>query len=292
MTENWGGSPSDDGRPSQSGGRYRIVSLVPSLTETLCDLGLRNAIVGCTNFCIEPAGLRQTVPAVGGTKDPNFDLIDSLKPTHVVVNDEENTQAFRDKMHAASAERGWQVVDTFPVAVRDVIPMLTAFGRIFGVEAAAAQWVERLEAALGKGPAHGATRAAPANAAEPLRACYFIWRDPWMVAGDRTFIAAMLATAGIELTVRTGDGPLERYPVIEPADPRVAAAQALLFSSEPFPFRNRQIEEFEELSGKRGASFKVDGQLLSWFGTRSVAGVQYASTLRSEIERRLRGESP
>lgn len=152
----------------------RIVSLVPSLTETVVELGLRAELVGCTSFCVEPPSLHRDVVIVGGTKDFTVERVLSLWPTHVVANQEENTrelvEALRDRV---------PTLVTFPRSPEDVPMMMRSLGTFLGCPGPAAKLAAALEAALvDRGVPHG----------EQRRFLYLIWRDPYMIAGPDTYI--------------------------------------------------------------------------------------------------------
>src|ERR1700742_2022477 len=150
----------------------RIVSLVPSITELLCDLDLSGQLVGRTGFCIHPWETVKTIPKVGGTKDLKFDRIRELEPTHVVVNVDEN----RKEDAEALAEFIPNVVVTHPLGPRDNLALYRQMGREFEREAEAEALCGRFERAYER---------AAASAGLEQRVLYLIWRDPWMtVAAD------------------------------------------------------------------------------------------------------------
>lgn len=255
----------------------RIVSLVPSLTETLCRLGLQSQIVGCTQFCTHPASLRHTAISVGGTKDASFEAIASLRPTHVVVNDEENVAPLIERLKDARLSHGWRVVDTYPVTVEDAIAMVGALGAWFGVESAAREWTLEAREELVLCRAEAARRGA-------IRYGYFIWREPWMVAGNQTYVSEMLGCAGGLNLIETSRRAQDRYPALPPEDPRLREADVLLFSSEPYPFKKRHMDEFLDTSGLTVAVRKIDGQRVSWFGTMTLDGLRYLRSYFDEAE--------
>lgn len=297
----------------------RIVSLVPSLTETLCDLGLQNDLVGCTTFCVHPKTLRHSVEAVGGTKNPDLARIKALKPTHLVVNLEENTAAFLAEIHQLAATENWQVIETHPVSVESAIAMVEDLGAAFepkredegegggdgkagrregGAASIAQEWAREARAELAACRTNMAQLArtevseVTAAAKQPWHYAYFIWRDPWMVAGNQTYINAMLECVGLHNVVHTGIGPTERYPRIEPSDTRLTQAHWFFFSSEPYAFKQRHIDEFLTLSGLQplGAR-KIDGELASWFGTRTLQGLRYLRAFAKELEEHARAQT-
>ena len=255
--------------------QLRIVSLVPSLTHTLCFFGLQSSVVGCTSFCTHPANLRHNAVAVGGTKDPQLEKIISLKPTHILINHEENVQIFVKELRALSSTHGWQVVETSPVTVLESLAMVQDLGSVFGFELQAKEWAQQATTEL--------ELCSQMAALQQLRYCYFIWREPWMVVGNQTYIAEMLKLVGLVNVIETSMNPKERYPAIAPNDPRLQNADVLLFSSEPYAFKNRHLEEFLSVSSLKVAAQKIDGQMLSWFGAYTLEGLQYLRALRVSL---------
>lgn len=250
---------------------FRIVSLVPSITETLCDLGLQSSVVGCTSFCVHPKSLRHTAVSVGGTKDANYEKIMSLAPSHVLADVEENDGKLLEKLQKASVE----VIVYFPVEVSDALDLVVDIAKRFGRNDEGNAWHTTACRELENCKMHTTT---------PLSYSYFIWREPWMVAGDKTFISKMLATVGFQNSFVTGELPRERYPEVAARDARLSNSEILMFSSEPFPFKQRHIDQFLYESGMKARTLKVDGQLLSWYGTRTLEGLRYIQQLRKELE--------
>jgi ABC-type Fe3+-hydroxamate transport system substrate-binding protein len=208
----------------------RIISLVPSQTELLFDLGLGEAVVGVTKFCVHPSTLLRASPAdpvgdkpvIGGTKQFNFDLIDQLQPDLILGNKEENYQEGIERLAA-----------TYPVWMSDVytltdaLEMIEQIGGITGKEAAAEQMAQEIEARFADLPL----------LSRPLRVGYFIWQRPFVVAGRPTFVDAMLARCGFVNAfagVRDGRYPEVTFEMIQAAD-----LDAILLSSEPFPFSEK-----------------------------------------------------
>lgn len=258
----------------------RIVSLVPSLTETLCRFGLIDSVVACTSFCVEPRELRSKVPSVGGTKDPRMEEIIALKPTHVVVNSEENTTKFIDQLNVEKDKSGFEVLETFIEKPEDNFALVTLLGKTFDFSHEAKVWVDHQKNSL-------LDLRKNSKNLSPFLYSYFIWMNPWMVAGDRTYIASTLALVGGTNTISTSSNLDERYPAIEARDDRLSNANVLLFSSEPYPFKNRHIEEFRRQSELKQPMLKVDGQALSWYGSRFEQTLQYLGRLREEIQKSL-----
>ena len=240
----------------------RIVSLVPSITELLCDLGLAPQLVGRTGFCIHPADTVRAIAKVGGTKDVNLDKIRALAPTHLIVNVDENQKPTVDALAAFIPH----VIVTHPLAPRDNPALYRLLGGIFNASAQAERLCAQFEQAL----AALATRK-PGPAQTML---YCIWQDPWMTVASDTYIANMLAEIGWQ----TWQSPRpERYPVFEWSDALLQQIDGVLLSSEPYRFTDAHVDALERQIGKPVQL--VDGEMLSWYGSRAIAGLAYLRQL-------------
>ena len=241
----------------------RIVSLCPSLTELVFDLGRGAALVGRTRFCVHPEGRVDAVERVGGTKNPKVARIVELAPDLVLLNEEENRHEDAEALMAA----GVRCHVSFPRDAPSTAAMVRDIGRALGAEPEA----ERIAADIERRAAR--VRAAAAGRA-PVRYAYLIWREPWMVAAGDTFVGALLALPGGANVF--ADHP-DRYPAVEPAAIAAADPDLVLLSSEPFPFREKHADELSGLTGLPRERFRlVDGELLSWHGSRTPAGIDYA----------------
>ena len=240
----------------------RIVSLVPSQTELLFDLGLGAQVVGVTKFCIHPAEARMKAAVIGGTKNFDFDKISALKPDLIIGNKEENYQVGIE-----------QLADKYPVWLSDIsnlpeaMDMIRRVGFIAGAKEKAAVLADDIEASF-------AALAAPAAKITPVSVAYFIWRKPYMVAATGTFIDDMLRRAGF-VNVFAG---LSRYPEIT-AEQLAAAPTRIFLSSEPYPFAAKHLAEFQALCPAAKIEI-VDGELFSWYGSRLRQSAAYFSQLR------------
>jgi ABC-type Fe3+-hydroxamate transport system substrate-binding protein len=248
-------------------GPARIVSLVPSLTELVCDLGLAGQLVGRTGFCIHPRAILKTIPKVGGTKDVNLARLRELAPTHVIVNVDENRRECVEEIAACVPH----VIVTHPCTPEDNLPVYRLLGAIFGCEAEAARLCADLAAALDEARAVGASL--PAE-----KVLYLIWREPWMTVARSTYISAMLAVVGWQ-TVPEADEP--RYPAFEWDAPWLAGVARVFLSSEPYRFRDNHLAEVAAASGRPAAL--IDGEMASWYGSRAVAGLRYLTQLRRTL---------
>lgn len=258
----------------------RIVCLVPSITELLCDLGLAPALVGRTGFCIHPREAVAGIPKVGGTKDVKLDAVRALAPTHVVVNVDENRRETAEALAAFVPH----VIVTHPLGPLDNVALYRLLGGVFGredeAELFAAELLREAEAL-----------AEAAAQRPPQDVLYLIWRDPWMAVAPDTYIARTLALAGLRtlpgeaeaaaLAAAAGASPgAARYPVVDPAAYAGRAAQVLL-SSEPYRFRAKHLAEVEALVP--GARVRlIDGEMTSWFGSRAVRGLRYLAAFAAE----------
>ncbi|MFZ6672624.1 helical backbone metal receptor [Undibacterium sp. Xuan67W] len=247
-------------------GAVRIVSLVPSITELLCDLGLANYLVGRTGFCIHPAAAIKNIPKVGGTKDVNIEKIRCLAPTHLIVNIDENEKPTVDQLAGFVPH----IVVTHPNTPRDNLNLYRTLGGIFGVDAAAELLCSEFERSYNELPEHK----------HPQRVLYCIWQDPWMTVSQDTYIANMLALIGWQQW-RTGkpeQTPSQRYPSFVWNDELVRGIDRVLLSSEPYRFTDTHVEALEKQLGKPVQL--VDGEMLSWYGSRAIQGLRYLSTLQ------------
>ncbi len=244
----------------------RIVSLVPSITELLCDLGLAPQLIGRTGFCIHPKDVVAVIPKVGGTKDVNLDKVRALAPTHVVVNLDENTRPVYDALVTFVPH----VIVTHPVTPQDNLALARLLGGIFSVQAAADAWCTAFDEAL------AVLRNRPASPSRTVLYC--IWQDPWMSISADTYIAAMLA----ELGWRVPQLGAERYPRFTWSDSLVDRLDAVLLSTEPYRFTQAHVDALEKQIGI--PVLLVDGEMLSWYGSRALAGVKYLETLREMLE--------
>jgi ABC-type Fe3+-hydroxamate transport system substrate-binding protein len=252
--------------PLAAGQTARIVSLVPSLTELLCDLGLAPMLAGRTGFCIHPAETVGAIPKVGGTKDVNLEKIRRLAPTHLVVNIDENEKPAVD----ALAQFIPHVIVTHPLAPRDNLALYRLLGGIFGAQAQAERLCTNFE------HEYAALQAAPHG--PPQTVLYCIWKDPWMTVSRDTYIARMLQEIGWRQWVADGAGDAgARYPRFDWSDALAAEIDLVLLSSEPYRFTEAHVDALERQIGKPVQL--VDGEMMSWYGSRAVAGLRYLRSL-------------
>jgi iron complex transport system substrate-binding protein len=250
----------------------RIVSLCPSLTELVFDLGRGNDLVGRTKFCVHPADRVERVESVGGTKNPKIARIVELAPDLVLLNEEENRREDADALMAA----GVRCHVSFPRDVDETAQMVRDIGAVLARHTEA----ERIAADIERRAARVRENARQAPA---VRYAYLIWRNPWMVAGSDTFVTAMLALPG-GVNVFAGDG--ERYPTVTPEDLTAADPDAVLLSSEPFPFKEKHAAELAAATGlSRDRMTFVDGEYLTWHGSRTPDGIDYAEWVITSVRK-------
>lgn len=245
----------------------RIVSLVPSLTELICDLGLADCLVGRTGFCVHPREVLRRVPKVGGTKDVKLDLVRQLAPTHVIADIDENR---RDAVEAMM-EFVPQVVVVHPRTVDDNVVLYALLGGIFGRHAEVARLAAGFSAAR--------RELAAVSAALPREAVlYPIWREPWMTVRRDTYISSMLAAAGWDTLPADAT---RRFPLFAWDDPWLADVRRVLLPSEPYAFTARDEAEVAALA--TGPVTRIDGEMVSWYGSRAIAGLRYLANLRLQL---------
>jgi ABC-type Fe3+-hydroxamate transport system substrate-binding protein len=241
----------------------RIVSLVPSQTELLFDLGLKERVVGVTKFCIHPAEARQRATVIGGTKNFDFEKINALKPDLIIGNKEEN---YQDGIEQLAADYPVWLSDISNLT--DALRMIRQVGVLVGAKARADQLAASIE--------HSFAQLSPLQ--EPVPVAYFIWRKPYMVAAGGTFIDDMLARAGFANVF----APQQRYPEVSTEQLAVAAPRVILLSSEPYPFADKHIAEFQAICPPAQIQI-VDGELFSWYGSRLQHSAAYLVKLRATV---------
>lgn len=250
----------------------RIVSLVPSLSESLFSLGLGERVVGVTDWCVHPAAAVEPLPKVGGTKDPDIDAIARLTPDLVIANHEENTE--RTVRHLR--ERGLTVWVTYPQTVREGAEVLEALA---GLGASPAV---REEICSG---VWTAVREAEANPpAHPTRVFCPIWRDPWMAVGSDTYADGLLRLCGGTNVFASTDGNDRRYPKVSLDDVAAAQPEVILLPDEPYAFAAADAAELAGLSvpaASQGRIHLIDGTLVSWYGPRIEAAIRQIRALLS-----------
>ncbi|MFA6956527.1 MAG: helical backbone metal receptor [Thermoanaerobaculia bacterium] len=239
----------------------RVVSLVPSITETLFDLGAGAAVAGVTDWCIFPE--RIDAPRVGGTKNPRIDEIRALAPDLVHMNLEENLEK-----HARAIEEFAPLFVTEPKTPRDVVALIAQLGELHGVEAAAAKALAELERELALPPLPAFSFAVP------------IWKAPWMWCGGDTYVSALVEALG-GTNVLHGRA---RYPAMELAEVAALAPDVVLLPDEPYAFSASDADAVRSSCSARVVG-PFPGHLATWHGTRTLLGLRYLREALGAISR-------
>lgn len=233
----------------------RIVSLVPSQTELLYSLGLEKEVAGITKFCVHPLTWFREKTRVGGTKNVHPDIIRQLSPDLIIANKEENLAA-----DVKLLMKDYPVWVSNIQTLEDAYEMITGIGAITDRAQAAADLTLRIKASFAS--LHPLREAVPT--------AYFIWRDPWMVAGGDTFIHQMLRLCGFHNVF----GNLPRYPSVTASQLAGSGCRRVLLSSEPYPFKEKHIAELQAVLPEARIQL-VDGEMFSWYGSRLLEAPSY-----------------
>ncbi len=245
----------------------RVVSIVPSQTELLFDLGLDEEVVGITKFCIHPIEKFATRTKVGGTKKLRIDQIRQLQPDLIIGNKEENTQQEIELL-----------MEEFPVWMSDIsnledaMATITQIGEIVNREPEAAY----LNHLINAGFTDLQTLALSKGINQTV--AYLIWKDPYMFAGRHTFINDILRKIGLQNIITQN-----RYPEITSEELKTLNCQLVFLSSEPYPFKEKHLEEIRVLLPEAKVML-VDGEMFSWYGSRLVKAVNYLFHLQDELK--------
>lgn len=239
----------------------KIVSLVPSITEALFDLGLtENEVVGRTKFCIHPQDKVKNVPVIGGTKNINIDKIKALQPDLILANKEEN---IKEQVEALMDD--FKVTVTNVETIEDNYYLLKNLGKLLGKEDRAQLFNIKIYDILHQ-----------AKLETPVKAAYLIWKNPYMTIGGDTFINRILTEIGFENIFKERT----RYPEIKTED--LVDADLIMLSSEPFPFKEKHIEELQAFYPDKKIMI-VDGEAFSWYGTHIAKCENYFRELLAKI---------
>ncbi|MGB1243003.1 MAG: helical backbone metal receptor [Chitinophagales bacterium] len=242
----------------------RIISLVPSQTELLYDLGLREEVIGITKFCVHPQEWFESKSKikVGGTKNFHIDRIEALQPDLIIGNKEENVkegiEALQQKFPVWMSD-----IHTF----KDALQMIEQVSILVGKEKEG----KKLLKGIKRGFEDLQNIFSPKKAVSVL---YLIWRKPYMAAGSDTFIDEMLKVCNFD----NGAKHLSRYPVLTQEDLQNLSPKLLLLSSEPYPFREKHISELQFLLPHTKIVL-VDGEFFSWYGSRMLKAASYFKKL-------------
>ena len=240
----------------------RIICLVPSLTELLYDLGLGDSVVGITKFCIHPESWFENKTRVGGTKTVKHDKIARIKPDLIIANKEENT---KEDVELLQKDYNVYVSDIFDI--KDAIEFITQIGIITKTENKATELNNVINTEF-KGVK---------DLFKSKSIAYFIWRKPYMLAGSNNIINHILEHIGLTNLIKE-----ERYPAMEETDLKEIKPDYIFLSSEPYPFKEKHIEEFQEIFPK-SKIITVDGEMFSWYGSRLCYAPKYYKTLKTSL---------
>lgn len=254
----------------------RIVSIVPSQSELLWDLGLQNELVGITKFCVHPHHMATLVTLVGGTKKLNIQKIRELKPDIIIANKEENEQSQIEEL-----------AKEFPVWISDIhnldesLQMIEMLGDLFDKKEKALELTTTIKSTFQQitNSFNKSTNLQFTNSTI-VRVAYFIWNDPMMVAGKNTFIDDMLKRCNFENVFLNKDS---RYPETSIEELQQANPELILLSSEPFPFKEKHVQEFQKYL-PNSKIIIVDGELFSWYGSRLQHSANYFLELLKSLQ--------
>lgn len=244
----------------------RIVSLVPSQTELLHYLNLDNEVVGITKFCIHPKQWFQNKKRIGGTKNINLNAIKQLQPTLVIANKEENVQSQIEELATICP-----VVVTNISTLNDALEMIAYIGNITNKTNEANLLNQQIQTSF-KQLNQFKQRFTPQKVA------YFIWKNPYMVAGNDTFISTMLEACGFENVFSNNN----RYPEVSIEALQQLNVQTIFLSSEPYPFKQKHIQELQQLLPETKIKL-VNGEFFSWYGSKLVDASRYFMELLQEL---------
>ena len=241
----------------------RIVSLVPSITELVCELGLSGELVGRTGFCIHPRDALRSVPKVGGTKSVNLKKIRALAPTHVIVNVDENTRETADALAGFVPN----VLVTHPLGPLDNLALYRQIGGAFGKEHEAQMLCARFESVY---------ESVVKKTFRKKSVLYLIWKDPWMTVARDTYVSRTLGLFGLQTVP---EHAAARYPKLDHLE--VDGIDLVLLSTEPYRFREPHAKEIRQLTGKPVSL--IDGEMTSWYGSRAIPGLRYLSDFAASL---------
>jgi ABC-type Fe3+-hydroxamate transport system substrate-binding protein len=242
----------------------RIISLVPSQTELLFDLGLEKEVIGITKFCIHPQHRVKQIEKIGGTKTVDLEKIRKLKPDLIIGNKEENEQGQIECL-----------MNEFPVWMSDIYTLKDAISMIekIGLLTGKSENASILTAEI----LNNFKQLSRTPKASNVSVAYLIWKNPYMVAGRDTFINDVLQIGGWENVFKDS-----RYPIITADDLRRKSPDMIFLSSEPYPFAEKHLKEFKEIY-PNAKTIIVDGELFSWYGSRLKYTANYIMKLKHHI---------
>jgi ABC-type Fe3+-hydroxamate transport system substrate-binding protein len=239
----------------------RIISVVPSQTELLYDLGLEDEVIGITKFCIHPESWFKKKSRVGGTKNLDLNKIHSLSPDLIIANREENV-----KEQIEELQKQYPVYVSDIKNIQDALDMIRELGHIVNRDQESEVIIENIR-----------SQQNAQSLPKRKRTIYLIWKNPYMAAGKETFIDAMLEEAGFENCILTS-----RYPIMTLETMKELKPELILLSSEPYPFLEKDAYEFQTFLPQTKV-LQVDGELFSWYGSRMSKSFEYFRALNAKL---------
>ncbi len=250
----------------------RIISLVPSVTETVIGLGAGDRLVGITNYCVYPADVVKNIRKVGGTKGFSFEEIDAARPDLIIANKEENRKHQIEKLRES-----YPVFVTYPKTVEQAIKMILDLGVLTGAQERASELASSCNFFL--------ESMEPSIAGPPLRTVCMIWRDPWMAVGPDSYVSTLLDRVGFVNVFAEADG---RYPETTLDAVVEKQPEVIILPSEPYEFGKQDKEEMDRFLSERGvtaSTLRMDGSLLTWFGIRTLKGLRFLYDTKARLVR-------
>lgn len=243
----------------------RIISLVPSLTELLCDLDLETSLVGITKFCVHPSHLRAKIPIVGGTKQIHYNRIKDLQPDIIICNKEENTPEIIQELEQFAPVHISDINN-----IEDCLEIIDMYGNLFEIQVKAHTIISKIRIKQNDFKFF-------CNGRPKHSVAYFIWKDPWMVVGRNTFINSMLGVNNFTNVFENHS----RYPEIV-MNKLYSETELVLLSSEPYPFKEAHIKILQP-TFPNAKIFIVDGEMFSWYGSRLIKAFDYYKKLHEQL---------
>lgn len=237
-----------------------IISLVPSLTETIIDIGQGDRLIGRTKFCVHPENVVKNITKVGGTKNPQVDRIIEMNPSIIIANKEENRQEDIAQLRKA----GIEVLVTDVYDIDSAKSAILEIGEAIGAKDEAEKMISTIE--LNESHLDGGNK---------INAIYLIWKDPYMTIGGDTYISDVMERIGFNNLFKDQD----RYPELDEND--LKSADVILLSSEPYPFQQSHADEI--MKNTHVPTTIVDGEYFSWYGSRMIEAFQKLSQVKREI---------
>lgn len=239
----------------------RVVCLIPSITETIFDLGLGDVLAGVSKFCIHPADGVRNKMKVGGQKDPDLEKIKAIDPDLIIMNREENKPE-----HIEFLSRYYKTWVTYPRSFRDAEKLLREIGSVFDIKTEACAYADKIKNTVDD---------MKTKAAKKIKALYLIWRNPWMSVNKDTFIHDALSIHGMENVFAENS---ERYFEVMDKDIQSADPDIIILPDEPYRFREKHITDFAHIpvsAVRNRRIFLADGTYFCWYGTRTARASEY-----------------